>query len=75
MREAPWLAGSAITLADLHTAPMLTLFRMARKGSRSLTAIAGSPDGGAHQLPAGPGAIQDRAGSRVRWRRWGANGE
>jgi hypothetical protein len=80
MREASWLAGSAITLADLHTAPMLALFRMAPEGQQILDShrrLARMV--GAHQhtseLPADPGAIQDRAGSRVRWRRWGANGD
>jgi hypothetical protein len=80
MREASWLAGSAITLADLHTAPMLALFRMAPEGQQILDShrrLARMV--GAHQhtseLPADPGAIQDRAGSRVRWRRWGARRE
>jgi glutathione S-transferase len=34
--EAPWLAGSAITLADLHTAPMFARFRMAPEGEQLL---------------------------------------
>jgi glutathione S-transferase len=34
--EAPWLAGPAITLADLHTAPMFARFRTAPEGQRLL---------------------------------------
>jgi glutathione S-transferase len=29
MGEAPWLAGTAITLADLHAAPIVSVFRLA----------------------------------------------
>jgi glutathione S-transferase len=36
MGEAPWLAGPAISLADLHAAPMMTLFRLAPEGARLL---------------------------------------
>jgi glutathione S-transferase len=32
--EASWLAGSAIRLADLHTAPMFARFRMAPEGEQ-----------------------------------------
>ncbi|MBX6324148.1 MAG: glutathione S-transferase family protein, partial [Rhodospirillaceae bacterium] len=32
MGEGPWLAGPALTLADLHAAPMLAYFRMAPEG-------------------------------------------
>jgi glutathione S-transferase len=34
--EAPWLAGSAITLADLHAAPMIRLFRLTPEGGNLL---------------------------------------
>jgi glutathione S-transferase len=34
----PWLAGNALTLADLHAAPMLTYFRMASDGAALLNA-------------------------------------
>ncbi|HEY1932917.1 MAG TPA: glutathione S-transferase family protein [Acetobacteraceae bacterium] len=34
----PWLAGNALTLADLHAAPMLTYFRMAPDGAALLNA-------------------------------------
>ena len=34
---SPWLAGPAISLADLHAAPMFALFRLAPEGSRLLT--------------------------------------
>jgi glutathione S-transferase len=33
---APWLAGPAITLADLHAAPMFARFRMAPEGQQLL---------------------------------------
>jgi glutathione S-transferase len=36
MDEKPWLAGPAISLADLHAAPMLALFRLAPEGARLL---------------------------------------
>jgi glutathione S-transferase len=32
----PWLAGPALTLADLHAQPMLALFRLADEGARML---------------------------------------
>ncbi len=32
MGEAPWLGGSALTLADLHAAPMFDYFLMAQEG-------------------------------------------
>jgi glutathione S-transferase len=34
MDEAPWLAGPAISLADLHAAPMFAVFRLAPEGER-----------------------------------------
>jgi glutathione S-transferase len=34
MGEAPWLAGPALSLADLHAAPMIALFRLAPEGFR-----------------------------------------
>jgi glutathione S-transferase len=37
VREAPWLAGSAITLADLYAAPMIRLFRLTPEGDNLLT--------------------------------------
>jgi glutathione S-transferase len=37
MGEAPWLAGPAITLADLHAAPMIRLFRLTPEGDNLLT--------------------------------------
>jgi glutathione S-transferase len=40
MDEAPWLAGKSISLADLHAAPMLALFRLAPEGRRRLDAEA-----------------------------------
>jgi glutathione S-transferase len=36
MDDAPWLAGPAISLADLHAAPMVALFRLAPEGARLL---------------------------------------
>jgi glutathione S-transferase len=36
MGEEPWLAGSAISLADLHAAPMIALFQLAPEGARLL---------------------------------------
>ena len=36
MEEAPWLAGSAISLADLHAAPMFALFQLAPEGMNLL---------------------------------------
>jgi glutathione S-transferase len=36
MGAAPWLAGSALSLADLHAAPMLVYFRMAPEGAAML---------------------------------------
>lgn len=32
MDEAPWLAGPAVSLADLHAAPMFALFRLTPEG-------------------------------------------
>jgi glutathione S-transferase len=32
MGDRPWLAGSAISLADLHAAPMFAVFRLAPEG-------------------------------------------
>jgi glutathione S-transferase len=40
MDRAPWLAGDAISLADLHAAPMLAVFRLAPEGRRLLDAEA-----------------------------------
>ncbi len=37
----PWLAGPALTLADLHAYPMLALFRLADEGARLLAAHPG----------------------------------
>jgi glutathione S-transferase len=37
MDEAPWLAGRTISLADLHAAPMIALFRLAPEGERLLS--------------------------------------
>jgi glutathione S-transferase len=34
--ESPWLAGSSISLADLHAAPMFALFRLAPEGAHLL---------------------------------------
>ncbi len=34
--DAPWLAGSAISLADIHAAPMLAPFRLAPEGEELL---------------------------------------
>ena len=36
MADAPWLAGQAITLADLHAAPIFAVFRLAPEGERLL---------------------------------------
>jgi glutathione S-transferase len=36
MDDAPWLAGSAISLADLHAAPMFAVFRLAPEGLKLL---------------------------------------
>jgi glutathione S-transferase len=36
MGEGPWLCGVALTLADLHAAPMLALFRQAPEGEQLL---------------------------------------
>jgi glutathione S-transferase len=36
MDEKSWLAGSTISLADLHAAPMFALFRLAPEGARLL---------------------------------------
>ena len=33
MDEAPWLAGPAVSLADLHAAPMVALFQLAPEGA------------------------------------------
>jgi glutathione S-transferase len=35
MEDAPWLAGAAITLADLHAAPIVAVFRLAPKGAKT----------------------------------------
>jgi len=37
MDEALWLAGSAISLADLHAAPIFAVFRLAPEGARLLS--------------------------------------
>jgi glutathione S-transferase len=34
--DAPWLAGSALTLADLHAAPMIAYFSQAAEGAALL---------------------------------------
>jgi glutathione S-transferase len=36
MGNRPWLTGSAISLADLHAAPMFAVFRLAPEGERLL---------------------------------------
>jgi glutathione S-transferase len=36
LADAPWLAGQAITLADLHAAPIFAVFRLAPEGERLL---------------------------------------
>jgi glutathione S-transferase len=36
MHEAPWLAGTAISLADLHAAPIVSVFRLAPEGANLL---------------------------------------
>ena len=36
MEESPWLAGAAISLADLHAAPMISVFRLAPEGANLL---------------------------------------
>ena len=36
MDGSPWLTGSAISLADLHAAPIFAVFRLAPEGSRLL---------------------------------------
>ena len=36
MDGSPWLTGSAISLADLHAAPIFAVFRLAAEGSRLL---------------------------------------
>lgn len=36
--DGPWLIGKALTLADLHAAPMLTYFRIAAEGAALLDA-------------------------------------
>jgi glutathione S-transferase len=36
MGDAPWLAGAAITLADLHAAPIVAVFRLAPEGANLL---------------------------------------
>jgi len=38
MGEAPWLVGPALSLADLHAAPMIAVLRLAPEGSRLFTA-------------------------------------
>ena len=38
---APWLVGAQLTLADLHAAPMIALFRLAPEGSTLLARFAG----------------------------------
>ena len=37
MSEEPWLADAAISLADLHAAPMFALFRLAPEGEQLLS--------------------------------------
>jgi glutathione S-transferase len=39
--DHPWLAGAALTLADLHAAPMLALFRLAPEGAALLERFPG----------------------------------
>jgi glutathione S-transferase len=36
MGDAPWLAGAAITFADLHAAPIIAVFRLAPVGANLL---------------------------------------
>jgi glutathione S-transferase len=36
MGEAPWLAGSELSLADLHAAPIVSVFRLAPEGANLL---------------------------------------
>jgi glutathione S-transferase len=36
MEDAPWLAGAAITLADLHAAPIVAVFRLAPEAANLL---------------------------------------
>jgi glutathione S-transferase len=36
MGDAPWLAGAAITLADLHAASIVAVFRLAPEGANLL---------------------------------------
>jgi glutathione S-transferase len=36
MHEAPWLARTAISLADLHAAPIVSVFRLAPEGANLL---------------------------------------
>jgi glutathione S-transferase len=38
MDEAPWLAGPELTLADLHAAPIVAVFRLAPEGARLFAA-------------------------------------
>jgi glutathione S-transferase len=38
MGKASWLAGSTLSLADLHGGPMIAVFRLAPEGSRLLAA-------------------------------------
>ena len=35
--DGPWLAGRALSLADLHAAPMFVYFRMAAEGAELLS--------------------------------------
>jgi glutathione S-transferase len=46
MDEAPWLAGPAISLADLHAAPMFALFRLTPEGEHLLNREPRSSGGG-----------------------------
>jgi len=36
MAESPYLAGGAVTVADLHAAPMIACFRQAPEGAAML---------------------------------------
>ena len=36
MGDAPWLAGTALSLADLHAAPIVSIFRLAPEGANLL---------------------------------------
>jgi glutathione S-transferase len=61
MGDGPWLAGSGVTLADLHAAPMFAYFRRTDEGARLLSRhdsiqqwwnlIAGRPSMAATRFP------------------------